>query len=493
MRNAKRVLAAWMVLAVLSGLSGCAPSPDGPIVAQKNNDRLVEAAKEEPETGKSLGDVAEKTQENYTFTYENEDKTLVIQADAGVWVPEGEAIPMYRVEGCGFTQELVNKMYDYFFPDGGTYVTEGTKQTKEYWDGVLLKYEQRLAQVKADQTMEEQDRQNLIADMEASMERAKAIREDAPEESTFVKIPTGPEMTDQSETAIDACTGFLIQNDDASCTVTSADADSAVSSGFYYDKEMGEWHVEEAGAVLVNEENEAAINQGRLNLTLEDARAYAEDFFETIGVPVQEVAAYFVEKTDTEYDDFGNGEIRSRYYSYRFHFTRIVNGLPLATSTIHEVSSDEAMFTWVYERIIMEVNDEGICSLHWQDPLTVTDTVSENVGILSFDEAAEVFETMVPLTYQGEIVGNTEETTCSLDIQVDRASLTLLRVRDAGGQRTGLLTPVWTFYGCINERVDFWDQITDERNFDEYQTEAPYIILAVNAVDGSVIDLVEGY
>ncbi len=256
---------------------------------------------------------------------------------------------------------------------------------------------------------------------------------------------------------------------------------------------MGEWHVEEAGAVLVNEENEAAVNQGRLNLTLEDARAYAEEFFETIGVPVQEAAAFFVEKTDTEYDDFSNGEIRSRYYSYRFHFTRIVNGLPLATSTINEISSDEAMFPWIYERIIMEVNEEGICSLHWQDPLTVTDTVSENVGILSFDEAAEVFETMVPLTYQGEIVGNTEETTCSLDIQVDRASLTLLRIRDASGQRTGLLTPVWTFYGCVDYHVNFGDQATKERPFNRYQTVAPYIILAVNAVYGSVIDLVEGY
>ena len=143
------------------------------------------------------------------------------------------------------------------------------------------------------------------------------------------------------------------------------------------------------------------------------------------------------------------------------------------------------------------VEKDGIVSFSWQYPISVEDTVSDNVGIISFDQAKDIFEQMMPLTARGDLEQFTDEyMESTVDIKVTDVRLGLMRVRNSGNELKGLMTPVWLFYGDYTRNTEYTQAGKDagydtgDNSFTEAQ---PWILLAVNAVDGSVIDITEGY
>ncbi len=70
----------------------------------------------------------------------------------------------------------------------------------------------------------------------------------------------------------------------------------------------------------------------------------------------------------------------------------------------------------------------------------------------------------------------------TFELTVTEVRLELIRSRASGGERTGLLTPAWVFYGTIGGTA----AVGDVGFF-------PAIVLAVNAVDGTVLDVDKGY
>ena len=137
------------------------------------------------------------------------------------------------------------------------------------------------------------------------------------------------------------------------------------------------------------------------------------------------------------------------------------------------------------------MDSSGISNIDWQYPVSVDEVIANDVEILPFEEAAAVFEQMAPLVYQGNAAEHEDSSdlVCGYDVNVDRVELNLMRVRDSGGTRTGLYVPAWVFYGTETQHLDFNDSDNDLDT-----TEAtPWIILAVNAVDGTVIDVIAGY
>ena len=126
----KRTLPAVLIGSMLFGFTACAKTPDSSIVKQKDVDRLREDAKKTPDEDETLKETAKKAPKHYDYTYENEDKTLTVKADADVWLPDKDTIPMYEAAGEGFSQELTSAVYNYFFEGEETYKLEGTDMTK---------------------------------------------------------------------------------------------------------------------------------------------------------------------------------------------------------------------------------------------------------------------------------------------------------------------------------------------------------------------------
>ncbi|MDY5957580.1 MAG: DUF6034 family protein, partial [Frisingicoccus sp.] len=130
---------------------------------------------------------------------------------------------------------------------------------------------------------------------------------------------------------------------------------------------------------------------------------------------------------------------------------------------------------WPIECIEFRITDEGIVGFDYVAPLTIIETVVENSNMKSFDEVKNIFEKMVTIVNAEDSIAENSQGT---EIQIDRVVLGYVRVSEADSYNTGLLVPVWDFMGKIK---------------DSYGVENQRSILAVNAIDGSVIDRALGY
>ena len=74
-------------------------------------------------------------------------------------------------------------------------------------------------------------------------------------------------------------------------------------------------------------------------------------------------------------------------------------------------------------------------------------------------------------------------------IEISRVTLTLQRVMEKNTFDSGLLVPVWNFWGTVTEtRVNKKTRATYEDFSDDR-----YPRISINAIDGSVIDPMTGY
>ena len=104
------------------------------------------------------------------------------------------------------------------------------------------------------------------------------------------------------------------------------------------------------------------------------------------------------------------------------------------------------------------------------------------------------FESMMKIKFE-DVTNRMTDGTGRMDITIDTMQLGLVRVREKDGDGlTGLLVPAWIFYGnnrIISEdgftRYDYSDGSASSWN------KEPFPMLVINAVDGTIIDLSNGY
>ena len=162
-------------------LTACARTPSQALVAQKNNERLEETAKAEPKEGTELKDVAKATASTYDLDYKSDDGKVTIKADqAPVTLPEKDTIPMYHVYCGEISQDVATKLYNYFLPEGG-YTTTGTDFTKAKVDQSILETKQEIAKYKDDDTLSDEEKQDMIKTQEEILASLEESRKDAPE------------------------------------------------------------------------------------------------------------------------------------------------------------------------------------------------------------------------------------------------------------------------------------------------------------------------
>lgn len=485
--------AAGLMAGFLCAVTGCAATPDSGIVRQKNNERLKEAAKEGADENNNLAAIAKQADSHYDYQFENEAKTLRVTADADVWLPDKDRIPMYEVTSGEFSQELVTKVYNYFFQED-TYRYEGIDFTKEKCEERILELEQQLAEVMNDADRPEEEKEEVKEEIQFQIDEYKGEYDDLPEKSTLKKVPVNSILTDQvvyTEKGKETLPGLNCESDTGWLFVDNFPPDYSAWSSMSYQKKGGMNYEPSEGGDL-SENNVRKKAEQEIGMTCEEAKKVVDDFFGEIGMPVKECAVSAVSGyyADTKEQDVIKAV--DHYTAYRFFYTRTIDDIPFAATTDTHVNGDSEAPLWCYEQIEICVDPQGIVQFRWDFPVEVKDTVSENVGIISFADAAEIFEQMMPVVYEGqmeeEYAGS--DVTAKMDIEVTSVELALMRVRDSGSERKGLLTPTWVFYG--KETTYYQSRIEVEQDF-EHTEETPWIVLAVNAVDGTVIHIVEGY
>ena len=195
--------------------------------------------------------------------------------------------------------------------------------------------------------------------------------------------------------------------------------------------------------------------------------------------PEQAYAGLFAHRRDD--DLLGMGYIIS--------FFREVNGVIVTTDEGSSYVDDAWGKQWRYERLSISVCADGIYSVEWFSPHEITDVFTEDSALLPFSDIVNVFKLMFRVTHEPQdepVKPRTDglDSRVRHDYTIERAVLSLRRIMERDNVESGLLIPVWDFYGY--ETITYADGQT-------LTMPDVYSLLTINAVDGSIIDVKKGY
>jgi hypothetical protein len=156
----------------------------------------------------------------------------------------------------------------------------------------------------------------------------------------------------------------------------------------------------------------------------------------------------------------------------------VATDLSLRDSRYFNFREEDYFERWQTERLWVYVDDEGVQSISWEDPKIVSEVAEANAELLPWDEAQQAIRDAMSLGF-ANYMALRQDTILNRDINiaVDKIVLTNVLVPQGDNLDDQLLVPAWVVY---NEKVY---ETENERRIDLTE------IFAVNAIDGSVIDL----
>ncbi len=511
----KRFTAILLSIFTLFALTACQPTPEAAVVVQKDTDRMVEQAAN-MENGQTLSDLS-IPEGRYVLDNETAGGRLKIHVDTKVRKPDVGSIPIRKAAITVFTQEQVTGIFNYLFPDEKPINQSYIRETRADIEKQIVLLRQRLedkSYLNNGQTEDE-----MLALIAAAEERYKTAPETlpAPAASDGTMTLYEGQATDENGISIAGETSrfYLLSASFEGYTrgisvstalsaslrnLESANHKSGVLS--YWDNSTPTYTTK--GMLRTDGSSLPEAAQGKLTISYDEAKALCDGFFAAAGMDGDfGVGAAFI------VDDKGTGLVDGRWengkyieglknpaqnYAWQFYYARMADNIPIMLNTIAGGSTgSEFQISWNYEYICFTVDNNGIASVHWMSPLAVGDVVQENAVLKSFPEIMGVFEKMVRVQYEPML--NTRYPDGNIEINVDDIELCLMRVREPNGDgTTGLLVPAWVFYGH-----NIATHSTGEQSFDfsggiAYRwPQAPIVLFAINAIDGSVINFTWGY
>ena len=182
---------------------------------------------------------------------------------------------------------------------------------------------------------------------------------------------------------------------------------------------------------------------------------------------------------------------------WRLRYARTVSGIP-ATYTMENGNgtADEDVDPndsckdsglnppWQFEEMNIYVDDSGIVGFEWASPYELDGIALENSALKPFDEIMEKFKEMMTMKY-----GDFVDEGCAVERRINEIRFGLCRVTEQNKRDTGLLIPVWDFFGQVIYSKDDGTGTIISVNEQSYDRS----IMTINAIDGSIIDRGLGY
>lgn len=533
----KYMLAVACVLIALCLLTACQPTPEVPVVVGKDQEKMLEQAQSTPETEESVP-LAEQVEAPETYSAQEEwsDGKLVISAeDAPVIVPDADSIPTLRVEAADFTQEQVSGFFAALFDGQTVYDVEYGAQTKddiseqivrlrqlkgteEYsWEGDQAQLDDEIARLEKQYETAPETKEDVIVESDGMLKQMELMDQDGNHMAYYMGLRVSPDPK------VNMNTMFNVQNNndmtegvwEVSASGTGFGGMSLRRSAYisYLDLSLG-YNYGQHTPITVDEDSvidDAAVLE-KLKMTPAQAKAFGEGLLEKAGADYMTLCGMYLEDDE----NLGNTDdivAPAEHYAYHLYFRRTIGGIPCSFlqgsssaggdmddifKEIDEngISADFSNLKyygeWSYEMMEMRINDDGVVEFDWFSPLTITDTLVEKSALIPFSQAAQAFERRLRDTYEPQVKDN--EYIMNMTFNVTRVALELQRVAEQDSIENGLLVPAWSFYGTTVTRhkekmLDGEESIVESKNgFDR-----PEILLTVNAIDGSVINLGRGY
>lgn len=466
-------------LLFLGLLSGCQKTPDQPVVVGKNLDQLLEKAQATADVSSNTAQLEEAPTEDMQDTIETNlgvpeslkeeilsaKGKLHVYTDASISLPQADELPITRVKMSCFTNATAERIVETLFTGTQTISDDLSLLPKAYYENIVkdliankdndiwfseryseqIEFDDALASAmqsaeSAPTNPEYQELQYHFDDSvnENSTFHYYSLREDNSLSRINIYTETGLARLEYFRNLDDSCLDLLLTQADQSPDTTSV-------------------------AVLP------------LKTTQMQALALAEDALQKLG-----------------FDEFVCSGMRMHAMEdieadgvYEFMFTRAINGVAVTYTDddggdrkiLHE---DETFASpWLYEKIRIFIDDDGIAMFEYNSPQTVEGTEVAASTLLPFSEIQAIFEKMIVIV-DNEYDTSDEGVTC--EYYIDHITLGLMRLteKDVGSQ--GLIIPVWDFFG---HSVDSYGIMRGTSGY--------ISLLTINAIDGSIIDRWAGY
>ncbi len=410
----------------------------------------------------------------YKDSFTNGKGDVTVNIDACVELPGVQAIPAAEVTLCGFPQERIDRLAEYFLNGAPVFIEEDA-ETKEDIQERIAYYERQIEKTKKEHPDYEAQ---IIADLQSRLAECREQYLTAPE-----KRKRTPAALNLDEAA----------DEPGICVVAELGKDKAAYFEAYTSEACGSrFNFINTGkgsyGSIIGEKAPEAAPRG-METSLNGAKAVVNGCLDSLGITDMRiesvsVVTYYSHKYlrgDREYE-------ASADQCYKFSLVKTVMGTTapaikastrLDTDDPAVPAAEEPEFNCTIgpEAIEILVDDTGIAEFMWANPSKVERILSEHVALMPFaDVVRRAKDNIFYKNYTA--YGSTAQ------INITSIRLSMMRIMQKDRPGRFLMVPVWDFMGYVEYSFSEGEQHTPE-----YYTS----YVTINAIDGSNINRNWGY
>lgn len=475
-----------LLLFVACFTTACQPTPEAPVVVNKNQGVLeaAVAATPAPPTGYDAPETLKME------PFQVGDK-LTVTVDAAVDIPDVDTFPVYEFLPAVYTQEQIDAMVDYFYK-GQTLYKKGGEWTKS-------EFEQKIVELK-------KIKQEILdgATNKAGKPKYDMSAEDVQQDIDLLEQDAlgAPETVDTSawdgqfttrEHVDVVFKGFNVAPD-------LTEGDTRFFNAAVYEKLNSSTLMLINGSRYYPSTNQPPDTQAKgIQTTPAQAIEIARDMLDTCGFdfmePVGAYAGDVVDSGEVVKDDLGGYAVKCIRRVGDFTITSAADGVTADAMRHQDLTPEERQAAyanqWDPEVLTIYVDDTGITAVEWDSYGEIGATLSENVALLPFGELNTYIQNGITARYawDEESMGGKER---KRDINVSRIALSMARVQVKDHPTDWQLVPVFEIYGTIStwpegENAADADGIWVQDCLGHGDGFHSGSLLTLNAVDGSAI------
>ncbi len=483
----RKILTAATTLALcLTLLAACQPTPDKPAVVQKNDGKLEEKISQSSAPVQKY-EAPKHWKETYT-----RDK-LKVEFDADITMPNVDKYPVVKVEPLTLTQQRVDELVNYFAAGKKLYRYPAVKTKADYAAEIV---EAKRGQEVDGKFVVTEDSKAWVKELEQRMSQAPDTyqREYVDTMLDYEReYESAKENTEYGKNYLSVAvdTG---SKDDPNISLSNYVQSHGGGTGFgyyipYQDGTAESFYIQDlknepanmGGYDDARKKRYEAIFASIPDSVKEEYLAKAQKAMDDLGV--KDVVLVKTDKVALQ----GAADTKPQKGGYLFEFMRASGGIagymPQGGSRHKDEEPPAYTIPFMQEQVDVTVSDGEIAAFHWYGQVKVTETQSENVALLPFDQIQEKVKNQIyykdSFLFKSPFTQGMTDNVTSAELRVG-----YIGIKDHPGQ--ALLVPIWVFHTQQSMTIP-----TDPRYPEKGSKTMPgnredYMF---NAIDGGVIEI----